>query len=85
MENEDCGLVNESGEITRQSTQNTTVEGVECVGWSKERYPQYGGHNYCRNPDDTEQWCFIDSEETEWENCETRSCGEMNISRADSE
>ena len=53
---------------------NTTVSGTKCDMWSND-YPQFNGHNYCRNPDGQEKpWCFSRDTELGWEQCNIPQC-----------
>ena len=53
---------------------NTTVSGTKCDMWNND-YPQFNGHNYCRNPDGQEKpWCFSRDTELGWEQCNIPQC-----------
>lgn len=67
-----------------RGTQHITAEGRLCVPWSYQQdfvitsHPELVGHNYCRNPGNTEDrpWCFIEYDDRlRREMCDVPQCG----------
>ena len=73
-----------------RGTASTTVTGLTCLPWNRqsqirtsEHIELVGGHNYCRNPSDTdgmdEPWCFASHDHVFKESCGIPKCNNLNI------
>ena len=83
-----CEIVEEDGEYRRfyAGNVNETESGKACMIWmdvlEAEEYLDIdgvGGHNYCRNPRQSQarEYCYISQNETEF--CKVRTCEHVDV------
>lgn len=83
-----CGSTDEK-QIDYRGTIAFTKSGKQCQAWAaqephshklapeeKSGYGLEGGHNYCRNPDESEEgaWCYTTDPNVRWEYCDVPNC-----------